>query len=84
MISSLISSVFFFLPKNVPRGSISKPFHLSLSFSINYHLLFFGFFLKSQLHFQIILIPHANKVMLLILQTRLQQYVNWEFLDVQI
>ena len=31
----------------------------------------------------IALIPQASKVMLKILQARLQQYVNWEFLDVQ-
>ena len=31
----------------------------------------------------IALISHANKVMLKILQARLQQYVNWEFPDVQ-
>ena len=29
------------------------------------------------------LISYANKVMLKILRARLQQYVNWEFLDVQ-
>ena len=29
------------------------------------------------------LISHASKVMLKILQERLQQYVNWEFPDVQ-
>ena len=29
------------------------------------------------------LISHASKVMLIILQARLQQYVNWEFPDVQ-
>ena len=31
----------------------------------------------------IALISHASKVMLIILQARLQQYVNWEFPDVQ-
>ena len=31
----------------------------------------------------IALISHASKVMLKILQARLQQYVNWEFSDVQ-
>ena len=31
----------------------------------------------------IVLISHANKVMLKILQARLQQYMNWEFPDVQ-
>ena len=31
----------------------------------------------------IALISHANKVMLKILQARLQQYVNWELPDVQ-
>ena len=31
----------------------------------------------------IALISHAGKVMFKILQVRLQQYVNWEFLDVQ-
>ena len=31
----------------------------------------------------IVLIPHASKVMLKILQARLQQYVNWELLDIQ-
>ena len=31
----------------------------------------------------IALISHASKVMLQILQARLQQYVNWEFLNVQ-
>ena len=31
----------------------------------------------------IALISHASKVMLKILQTRLQQYVNWELQDVQ-
>ena len=31
----------------------------------------------------IVLISHASKVMLKILQVRLQQYVNWEFLNVQ-
>ena len=31
----------------------------------------------------IALISHASKVMLKILQARLQQYVNWELLDVQ-
>ena len=53
---------------------------------------------KSQLSFQsqrranakecsnyrtIVLISHASKVMLQILQTRLQQYINWEIPDVQ-
>ena len=32
---------------------------------------------------KIALISHASKVMLKILQARLQQYVNWEFPDVQ-
>ena len=32
----------------------------------------------------IMLILHASKVMFKILQARLQQYVNWELLDVQI
>ena len=31
----------------------------------------------------IVFISHANKVMLKILQARLQQYVNWELSDVQ-
>ena len=31
----------------------------------------------------IALISHTNKIMLKILQARLQQYVNWELLDVQ-
>ena len=31
----------------------------------------------------IVLISHASKVTLKILQARLQQYVNWELLDVQ-
>ena len=31
----------------------------------------------------IVLISHASKVMLKILQARLQQYMNWEFPDVQ-
>ena len=31
----------------------------------------------------IVLISHASKVMLKILQTRLQKYVNWELPDVQ-
>ena len=31
----------------------------------------------------IVLISHASKVMLKILQARLQQYVNWELADVQ-
>ena len=31
----------------------------------------------------IALISHASKVMLKILQARLQQYMNWEFLDIQ-
>ena len=31
----------------------------------------------------IVLISHASKVMLKILQAKLQQYVNWELLDVQ-
>ena len=34
-------------------------------------------------HWTIALIPHANKVMLKILQDRLQHYVNQEFPDVQ-
>ena len=34
-------------------------------------------------HYTIVHISHANKVMLKILQTRLQQYVNWELPDVQ-
>ena len=33
-------------------------------------------------HHNIALISHANKVMLKILQARLQQYVNWELSDV--
>ena len=32
---------------------------------------------------KIILISHASKVMLKILQARLQQYMNWELSDVQ-
>ena len=31
----------------------------------------------------VVLISHASKVMLKILQARLQQYMNWELLDVQ-
>ena len=31
----------------------------------------------------IVLISHASKVMLKILQARLQQYMNWELPDVQ-
>ena len=31
----------------------------------------------------IVLISHASKVMLKILQARLQQYMNWEFPDIQ-
>ena len=31
----------------------------------------------------IVLISHASKIMLKILQARLQQYVNWELPDVQ-
>ena len=34
-------------------------------------------------HCTIVRISHANKVMLKILQARLQQYVNQELLDVQ-
>ena len=34
-------------------------------------------------HCTIILISHASKVMIKILQVRLQQYVNWELSDVQ-
>ena len=34
-------------------------------------------------HFTIALISHSSKVMLKILQARLQQYVNWELPDVQ-
>ena len=33
---------------------------------------------------QIIFISHINKLMLKILQDRLQQYVNWELPDVQL
>ena len=32
----------------------------------------------------IALISHASKVMLKVLQTRLQQYMNWELSDVQV
>ena len=32
----------------------------------------------------IVLISHASKVMLKILQARLQQYVNWALLDLQV
>ena len=32
----------------------------------------------------IALISHASKIMLKILQARLQQYVNWELPDVQL
>ena len=34
-------------------------------------------------HHTIALISHASKVMLKILQARLQQYMNWELLDFQ-
>ena len=34
-------------------------------------------------HCTIVLISHASKVILKILQATLQQYMNWEFLDVQ-
>ena len=34
-------------------------------------------------YYTIVHTSHANKVMLKILQTRLQQYVNWELPDVQ-
>ena len=37
-----------------------------------------------QTYHTIALISHASKVMLKILQARLQQYVNWELLDVQV
>ena len=32
---------------------------------------------------QLVLISHASKIMLKILQARLQQFTNWELLDVQ-
>ena len=35
-------------------------------------------------YWTIVLISHAIKVMLKILQARLQQYVNWELPDVQL
>ena len=35
-------------------------------------------------HCRIALISHASKVMLKILQARLQQYVNWELPEVQV
>ena len=38
---------------------------------------------KNVQYHTIALISHASKVMLKILQARLQQYVNWEFPDVQ-
>ena len=38
---------------------------------------------ESSNYHTIALISHASKVMLKILQTRLQQYVNWELPDVQ-
>ena len=34
-------------------------------------------------YYRIVLISHASKIMLKILQARLQQYVNWEIPDVQ-
>ena len=33
---------------------------------------------------QLVFISHANKVMLKILQARLQQYMNWDLSDVQV
>ena len=39
---------------------------------------------KKYLNYTIALISHASKVVLRILQARLQQYVNWELLDVQV
>ena len=38
---------------------------------------------KNVQYHTIALISHASKVMLKILQTRLQQYVNWEIPDVE-
>ena len=34
-------------------------------------------------YYTIVLVPHASKVMLKILQARLQQYMNWELQDIQ-
>ena len=38
---------------------------------------------KCSIYFTIALISHASKVMLKILQARLQQYMNWELPDAQ-
>ena len=38
---------------------------------------------KPSVYLTVALISHASKVMLKIFQARLQQYMNWELLDVQ-
>ena len=62
------------MPANLENSAVATglekvSFHSNPKESSNYHT--------------IALISHAGKVMLKILQARLQQYVNWELLDVQ-
>ena len=62
------------MPANLENSAVATGlekvrFHSNPKESSNYHT--------------IALISHAGKVMLKILQARLQQYVNWELLDVQ-
>ena len=62
------------MPANLENSAVATglekvSFHSNAKEGSNYHT--------------IALISHASKVMLKILQARLQQYVNWELPDVQ-
>ena len=62
------------MPANLENSTVATGlekirFHSNPKESLNYHT--------------VALISHASKVMLKILQTRLQQYMNCELLDVQ-
>ena len=47
------------------------------------YFTYFSLFLKLYIHIKVTLISHASKVILKILQARLQQYMNWELPDVK-
>ena len=67
---------------NCSQGFLTCPYcHLRS----RWRNLFFFFFVKEYLNYRTIaLISHVSKVMLKILQTRLQQYMNRELPDVQV
>ena len=67
------------MPANLENSAVVKGME-----KVNFHCNLKKDNAKECLNYHtIVLISHASKVMLKILQARLQQYVNWELPDVQ-